>query len=280
MPKLESVAASARTLAQVVTALLLVASTVPALAAPKRAQPPRKPSHSLQDVSRMLAAADDDTLRSGLEGAAQLPPRQVLPLVEDRVRAGLPPGLLDVAMDTIQLLSDPAAEPILRTLSRHRRAAVRKRALEVLSQLKLASAEKALIAGLRDPDNDVRAAAATGLGEMGAHGSFDELLQAQQRGVPGSPVALGRVARGEQVDRLTARIGEVPLEVVGPVCEAVFARTDLPEADKLKIAEKLTELQSDEARALRDALLAKLPSGASQRLRRALASEAAKGTTP
>lgn len=259
--------------------LFVSATPAPVHAAPKAAAPqkPARATLSLAAVSGMLRSSEAEEVRSALEGAAQLPPRQVLPVLEERIRQGLPAVLLDVAIDTLQLLGDPASAPLLVDLGEHRRPEVRKRAIEALSQLRGESAERALTEALGDQHADVRAAAATGLGELGAADSFDALFAAQERGVPGSAAALGQIARPAQIERLLTLVGSAPLDVVAPLSEALFARKDLAEAEKLKLSQKLSELGTEEARALRDELLAKLPREASPRLRKALAAEAPKG---
>ena len=157
------------------------------------AAPPAKkpPVSSLQEVTVMLSSAEVGQVRSALERAALLPPKQAMPVVEARVREGLPPELLDVAIDTLILLGDPGAGELLDDLARHRRSAVRRRALEAAAQLRVKGAEPLLVRGLDDLTPEVRSAAVEGLGEIAARGSFSDVLRALEMGVEGSALALG-----------------------------------------------------------------------------------------
>ncbi|MET0340028.1 MAG: HEAT repeat domain-containing protein [Polyangiales bacterium] len=255
--------------------LLTSLAQSPALAAPPSPQAP-KPKSSLQEVSAMLSSHEADQVRTALERAALLPPKQVLPAVEARVREGLTPVLLDVAIDTVLLLNDPSAGSLLDDLTRHRRPAVRRRALDAVAQLRVRGAEALLARGVDDQDADVRSTAVDGLGAIGARGSFALVLRAHEMGVEGSALALGRLADPTQVGRLLDLVGERPLEALVPMIDALFARRDLPDADKLRMVERLAEVGTDPARNLLAEQLKKLPAQSSAKLKQALA-EAAQG---
>lgn len=240
------------------------------------APPAAKPKSSLQEVSSLLASQEADEVRTGLERAALLPPKQALPVVEARVREGLTPVLLDVAIDTVLLLNDPAAGPLLDDLARHRRPAVRRRALDAIAQLRVRSAESLLARGLDDQQPEVRSTAVEGLGTLGARGTFGLVLRAHEMGVEGSALALGRLADPTQLGKLLDLIGERPLQVLVPMIDALFARRDLPDADKLRVVERLAEIGTEPARNLMGEQLAKLPAQSSPKLKQALA-DAAQG---
>ncbi len=218
----------------------------------------------------MLSSGQENEVRTALEAAAQLPAHEVVPLLDDRVRTGLPRGLLDVAIDTLFLLADRAAAPLLIDLSAHRRPEVRVRALEVLGRLKYAPAERTLSRALGDLVPEVRKAAAEGLGELGQHASAPVLMRAFERDVEGSARALGRVASSDDVPRLLEFVERVSLSRLTPMFEALLARREISEAAKLRCVDKLSSLDTEEARAELSALLAQLPREASPRLRRAL----------
>lgn len=226
---------------------------------------------SLEEVAIMLAASDEEELRTALESAATLPPRDVLPLLEERVRAGLTHELLEVALDTLLLLADPGSTPLLVELAQHRRASIRIRALDALGRIKGAGAEQALVRGLGDLDPGVRKAAAEALGELGASSAFAPLTRAIELGVDGAPRALGRVASARDVPRLIELIGTRPLEVLTPLFEALFARRDIAEAEKLRVVEAIAARGGEDAQAQLTALASTLPPDASAQLRKALA---------
>lgn len=218
----------------------------------------------------MLAASDEEELRTALESAATLPPRDVLPLLEERVRAGLTHELLEVALDTLLLLADPGSTPLLIELAQHRRPTIRMRALDALGRIKGPGAEQALVRGLGDLDPNVRKAAAEALGELGASSAFAPLTRALELGVDGAPRALGRVASTRDVPRLIELVGTRALEALTPLFEALFARREIADAEKLRAVQAIAALGGEEAQAQLAALATTLPPNASPQLRKAL----------
>jgi hypothetical protein len=235
---------------------------------------------SLQEVAVMLSSNDDEEVRSALEAAAMLAPREVVPLLEERVRAGLPHVLLDVALDTLLLLADPAAAPLLTELTRHRRPDIRARSLELLARIRASGAERTIARALGDVDAGVRKAAAEALGTLGATGSFELLVRAFELGVEGAPRALGRVASSRDVAKLVSFVGNHPPSGLTPMFEALLARREVAEADKRRVVDAVAALGSDEARAELGVLLKTLPPDASPALRRTLTQAAQSGAAP
>lgn len=251
------------------------AATLHAQTSPRR--PKSRPQASLEEIAVTLSASTEDEVRSALELAATLPAREVMPLLEERVRAGLPVVLLDVALDTLLLLGDPSSSPLLVDLAQHRRPAIRARALETLARLRAPGALSVLRRGLGDLEPEVQKAAAQGLGELGAHDGFEPLARAFELGVEGAGAALGRVASSADVPRLSEYVASRSPETVAPVIEALLARREIAEAEKLRLVEQLRALGTEEAQHELAGLLTRLPRDASPALRRALTQAAAPG---
>jgi HEAT repeat protein len=260
---------------------LTLCTTRPASALPpKKAPAAARPTLSLEEVAIMVASSDDDEVRSALEAAALLPAAEVLPIVDERIRNGLPRELLDVAIDSLLLLNDRSSAPLLGELARHRRPEVRARSLDALARLKAPEAKDVIVTALGDPAPEVRAAAAAALGELGSSENLGALQKALEREVDGAADALGRVARPEQLDRLFALVGAVPLARLAPMFAALLERRDVSERDKLRAVDKLEKTSDDESRALSAKLLAELPREASPRVRKALAQAAQASAAP
>src|SRR6185436_7402345 len=98
----------------------------------------------------------------------------------------------------------PDAAPILAQLVAHRRAAVRKRAIEAIASAHATGATAALVGALDDVDPTVRGAAATALAQMRAVNSLPQLFEAYERGVPEAATAVGQLARQSQIPRIMA----------------------------------------------------------------------------
>ena len=260
-----------------VLVLAMAASWVAPLAhaAPSRPHKKRQPvlaegQLSLEEIAVMLSSSNPDEVRMAIEASAPLGTPDVIPLIQERIRAGLPPDLLEIAMDSVLLLGDPSAEELFAKLARHRRPTVRKKALQALVSLRAPGASGVLSEALSDDSSDVREAAAEGLGELGAKESTDRLFLAFDRNVVNAGKALGRVVKDDQVPRLLAYFGRVPLTTLTPVLDALLTRRDLSESTKLSVIAQLVELATAEARGYLEGLSQRLPGDTPARVRRAI----------
>lgn len=235
---------------------------------------------SLEEVAVMLSSSSEDEVRTALETAALLPARDIIPMLDERVRAGLSRELLDVAIDSLLLLNERSAGPLLLDLAHHRRVEVRVRALELTAKLKTANAELVLRGALGDVSPDVRRAAAHALAESGAHDSQAQLIKALELGVDGSAHALGKLAKTDDLPRLLPYVNKFPLSTISPMVEALLARKDLPEAEKLRAIEAVAAVGGDDAAESLIGLLASLPAEAPARVRRVLTDAVQKGKSP
>ena len=259
-------------------ALTLLAGVL--LASDAHAAPPKpkaRPKVSVEEIAVMLSSTQEDELRTALETAATLHAADVMPLLEDRVRAGLSRDLLQVALDSLQLLDDKSATSLLSDLALHRRPEVRARVLEVIGSLKAVHLESVLVRGLHDLDANVQKAAASALAESGARASVPVLEKALERGIEPAGAALGKLAKPDELGHLLDYVGRLPLASVTPMLSALLSRRDLGEADKLRAVTKVTTLPGDDAVNGSEALLQELPSDASPRVKRALSEAIEKG---
>ncbi|MDB4975504.1 MAG: hypothetical protein JWN48_3845 [Myxococcaceae bacterium] len=260
--------------------LLLPALTPRAHAAPSKGAKAHS-TMSMEEVMVMLSSPVEDEVRTALETAAMLPPRDSVPMLEDRVRSGLSRVLLDVAIDSLMLLDDKSASPLLLDLVRHRRPEVRVRTLEVMGRLKAPNLQPALVRALSDQEPAVRNAAASALAESGAESSVAPLTEAYERGVESAGAALGKLGKPEHLLRmLEGYAGKLPLGSITALAEALLERRDVSEADKLRAVGTVTRLPGDDASTGAAALLERLPKAASPRVRQALTEAVEKGSTP
>src|SRR5688572_8487946 len=122
-------------------------------------------------AAAMLSSTSHDDIEAGIQSLGLIgSPAAVDPIVA-RVRAGLPPDLLETSLVTLMALGQPQAAPLYYDLIEHRRPEIRLRAIEAIVALKPAGAEPALQRALADLDAKVRSAAALALGELRATGS-------------------------------------------------------------------------------------------------------------
>lgn len=255
-------------------AVLSLAATLfaaePAQAERRRADPAKTAQPSLEEIAVMLSSSNGDEVRTAIEAAAGLGSPDVIPMIGERVRAGLPPDLLDAAIDSLVLLGDPAVADVFVELATHRRPSVRLRAVQALVAMRGKSAERVLTNALGDSSPAVREAAAEGLGEMGAKATLDTLFKAFDRGVLLAGKAIGQLANDAALPRILAYLGRVPMPSLTPMFDALLSRRDISEATKLQLVVQLQELGTAEARGYLEGLGTRLPPDAPARLRRAI----------
>ncbi|MFT3922380.1 MAG: HEAT repeat domain-containing protein [Myxococcales bacterium] len=231
-------------------------------AAKKKASPPpaEEPAGlSIEEISVMLSSSNADEVKMAIESSAMLGSPDVAALLGERIRAGLPPDLLNSALDALSLLNQPSSSELFVSLTRHRRPSVRVRSVQALVALHSKDAEPALVAALGDSAPEVREAAAEGLGHLGSTGSTDVLFQAFDRGVVSAGRAIGKLVSDNQVPRVLEFIGRAPLSSLTPVFDSLLTRRDISEATKLTIVNSIAELGTAEARGYLEGLSQKLP---------------------
>jgi len=136
-----------------------------ALAAPAEAQRARRGNDALATAVQHLEATDPAEVRGAIEALGILGDARAAEPIAARIRRGLPPELLDAAIDALTVLGRPEAGPVLFELASHRRPAVRLKAVLAIAATRPRGADRALTAALADSDPAVRGAAASGLAE-------------------------------------------------------------------------------------------------------------------
>lgn len=224
-------------------AVLVLALAVGAIPARAAAQ-----DLTIEQATQMLRSSSHEEIQTAIQSIGLLGnPRGVEPLAA-RIRDGLAPDLLESAIDTLTVLGRPEAGPILFELVTHRRPAVRLRAVQAIAATRPRGADRALLTALSDSDAEVRGAAATALGDVGATSAIDGLFLAFDRGVPEAGPTLGKLARPEHVGRVLDYLGRVPFTQMRTVLEELLARRDLPARARLDVIARLGELATAEVR--------------------------------
>lgn len=229
--------------------LLIATALALALASPASAQ-------DFDDAVTALGATDPSEIRGGLESLGLLGNARAVAPITARIRRGLPPELLAVAVDTLMILGRPEAGPVLVDLTRHRRADIRLKAVQAIVACRPRGADRVLIEALSDGDASVRAAAAEGLGTIGARSAVDALFHAMERHVPEAPLAIAAVANAADVDRFLGLLGRMPFAEVTPALSEMLHRPDLAASAKLAIVHRLSELATPEVRTFLEELVA------------------------
>jgi len=158
---------------------------------------------TLEQATALLDSGNPEEVRAGIEGMGLLgSPGAVAPL-SARIRRGLPPELLVMAVDTLGILGRNEAGPILFELVQHRRPEVRLRAVQAIATCRPDAADRVLVVALSDSSAPVRTSAAQTLGEPRAVSALDSLLLPYDHGVleASPPLAAGPRMGGRGCNR-------------------------------------------------------------------------------
>jgi len=245
----------------------------PAKAAPRGAKSPALPASARAEIDQAVQLLKSDRredVETGIQSLGLLGiPQAVDPLVA-RIREGLPPELLELAVTTLMALGQPNAGPVLYELTTHRRGDIRRHAIEAIAVARPASSEPILLTALSDDDTQVRSAAAIALAEVGSPRAVDRLFLALDRGNGEASVAIGKLVAPKSVGRLSDYLGQVPFHHMGPALEIVIARRDVPESEKVDLIARLEEVGTPEVRGYLANLLATSGASLSPAVKRAI----------
>lgn len=194
---------------------------------------------TLREATQRLQSADPDEITEGVDALTRIGTAEAVPPLVTLARSGLPDDLLDLVVTKLGILGRPEAIEELGSLMRHRRAAVRVRAVTSLSQIRDERSRPLIESGLRDSDQSVRAEAARALGRINARASLALLQRAFERNIPEAAESIGALGDAAAADRLLESVGRSPLSVLLPGFRRFLDRRDLPDPVKLRIVEQL-----------------------------------------
>ncbi len=192
--------------------------------------------------------------------------------VGERIRYGMPMNLLLAALDALRAVALPEAGDTLVMLTRHRRSEIRLRAVQALVACRPAGAAQVLEVRVSDSDPVVRAAAASGLGQLGAAGAQETLFLALDRGVLEAAVAIGQVTDAQGLRRLLGYLGRVPFGAITPALSEALLRRDIPMPVKASVLARLEELGTAEVLSYLNTLASGLTGARDAALRRSVQS--------
>lgn len=210
------------------------------------AAPPALPP--LSELVRQLQSTEVDRVREAIELIGTTGEQAgVRPLI-DLVNQGQSDVITDSVIDALGALGGREAIEMLAELTHHRRTDARRRAYASLSRIEDARVPRFLEQGLRDSDRSIRGNCAAALGTLGSRRSVDELFRAFDRGVVEAGASIGRLGDGRALERFGGYLGTQPLSVMLAGYEQFLRRTDLNEATKIAIVQRLGEVAGPQVR--------------------------------
>lgn len=231
-------------------------------------------SGKVRDEQLRTAAAklqgDEASIRQGFATLAELGGDAAAEAVVARLRRGLPPQLIEAAIDDLVLLNRAVVGAALLELTQHRRIQIRIKAMQALGALRQRSAQAALLYALDDPSSEVRSAAVAALAVVGNARALPALLTAADRDVPGAWHAIGSLAGAREVKTVLQRAQPADLMLIRPALDAMLSRKDLPLEARVRLVQQVAALGSPSARMWITERLASFVSGEPARLKQAL----------
>jgi len=192
---------------------------------------------------------DEASIRQGFSTLTELGGDAAAEAVVARLRRGLPPQLIEAAIDDLVLLNRPAVGAALLELTQHRRIQIRIKAMQALGALRQRSAQAALLYALDDPSSEVRSAAVDALAAVGNARALPALLTAAERDVPGAWQAIGSLASANDVKTVLQHAPAGEVMPIRPALDAMLGRKDLPLEARVRVVQQVAALGSASARA-------------------------------
>jgi len=238
-----------------------VAATLPwlvVLAGPAaRAQQPQRASEGEQ--AGALEADDLEQVAAAIEQLGAQADRRAVIALRDRIRQGLPPQLLQKAIEALGAIRRTDAVAALAEVSTYRRPAVRAAVARALGATGVRGAVRHLTRLLDDPSPVVRAAAAEALGELDPRGAMRDLLRAARRGLPQATAVVGSRSTAGQAAALARQLETGDLDTLGPALKQLATREDLSAFARRAVVRRLAELEVLAAQRLLQQIIAELP---------------------
>ncbi|NOZ20604.1 MAG: hypothetical protein GXP25_05895 [Planctomycetes bacterium] len=164
-------------------------------------------------VEAMKHDRHPDVRRAAAEALSAFREEGLLADILDRIHREMVPGVRAAAIRTMTGIAGPSAKEHLLKLTDDRAAEVRRVALESLTRYQGQDVVHALIAAAKDPDPNVRSAAALGIGMQRAEGALStmiDLLMNDRHPAPrvSAAAALGLMSSSVAVGSLAAALGK------------------------------------------------------------------------
>lgn len=202
----------------------------------------------LDALRKRLESGKEADVLAALEeiGNAKDPAAAIL--VNELLARGATVKILVEACRTAGKLKQPSSSAPLAPYVQHRESDVRLQAARALLRTKGPPAVRALRRGLRSSDAAVRGISATGLGALGAAEAVPDLFIALDHSVSEAAASIGQLCTPEQCDRFVEKTGKIPFDIMSTGFDQIFFRPpkEVPDAQKLRIVEKLAALGTRE----------------------------------
>jgi hypothetical protein len=177
--------------------------------------------------------------------------------------------VLEKALEAEQKLAQPSASTAVVPYVRHRNPVVRRAAARALGATGGPTAVAALRGVLRGNDPALRRLAASALAGLEATEAVGDLFAVLGKDVPEAAGAIGELCKPSDCQKLVDLLGKLPFDVMQSGLEPMLLRpeSEIPEAFKLELCERLRKLQTQEVSTFLRTVLARFPKDGNVRVR-------------
>ena len=259
-------------LAALLVSLLLGLVALPA-AGQKPAKPPAaSPKLDLARLKRALETGNESEKLAALGELAQAPKPSAAAaaaLVDEVLARGASAAVLEKALEAAGKLAEPASSAAVVPYVRHRNPTLRHAAAQTLAATGGPVAVTALRGILRGNDPGLRRKAASALATLRAAEAVPDLFAVLGKDVPEAAAAIGALCKPNECQKLVDLLGKLPFDVMQSGLEPMILRPDseIPEAFKLELLERLRKLQTREVSVFLRTVLARFPKDGNVRVR-------------
>jgi HEAT repeat protein len=204
-------------------------------------------SHQPDDIARAIEQIKKSKHPAGVRA------------LTNRIRNGLPPQLLSLAIDALIEIKSNLAVKTLFELSGHRSHAVRQKIAASLPALRHRETMKVLVKMLDDQNAEVRSQAAIAIGKLKPQSAMNDLIAAAELGVLEASEIVGEHVRPGRVPSLIKMVDDKNIIAFTPLLRELAVRKDIPNNHKLAIVARLDELSTPSSRRLLITLATSLP---------------------
>jgi hypothetical protein len=221
------------------------------------------------DPTEVRAALDDARLL-GRGGSA------AAPTIAGLLASGLPFPLAQAAIETLADLESPEAAAAIVPYTHHREVKVRRAAVRALAKTIGPAAGSLAVAALRsslsDPDIQVRAGAATGLGALKAKAAVKDLFVALEHHIYEAAASIGQLGDAADCELLVSQLGKIPFDVMTSGLDPMLFRpaSELGDDFKIGVIHRVRDLGSRDANHFLKSIQGRWPKSGGASVRREL----------
>jgi hypothetical protein len=262
-------------LAAFLVSLLVGLAPLPASGEKPAKAPAASPKLDLARLKRALDAGNEAEKLAALAELAQAPKASAAPaaaLVDDLLARGASVPVLEKALEAEAALAQAPSSAAVVPYVRHRNPALRRAAARTLAATGGPVAVTALRGLLRGSDPALRRQAASALATLRATEAVPDLFAVLGKDVPEAAGAVGALCRPNDCQKLVELLGKLPFDVMQTGLEPMILRpeSEIPEAFKLDLLERLRKLQTQEVSTFLRVVLARFPKDGNVRVRAGL----------